>query len=225
MTTYLILKALAFSVRLNWDKDIWFVIDFFSENQPNNQVIIILPERTENIWSQCAIVTHKVIKCQNSTTVSVWLGIKDILPNTFVREICGSKMGASYHMDTIPVLPHEYYSCHVIMSDRVVYVYGIGAWINYYIQVKRRDVISLPRPQFNGHDDVIKWEHFSRYWPFKRGIHRWLVNSPHKGQWRGALMIYSYHYVENAELYNCVIDLNHIQKDHHCSRSCITLYM
>ena len=30
------------------------------------------------------------------------------------------------------------------------------------------------------HDDVIKWKYFSRYWPF--------VNSPHKGQRRGALM-------------------------------------
>ena len=26
------------------------------------------------------------------------------------------------------------------------------------------------------------------YWPFVRGIHRSSVNSPHKGQWRGALM-------------------------------------
>ena len=26
------------------------------------------------------------------------------------------------------------------------------------------------------------------YWPFVRGIHRSLVNSPHKGQWRGAFM-------------------------------------
>ena len=35
------------------------------------------------------------------------------------------------------------------------------------------------------HDDVIKWKHFPRYWPFERGIHR----SPHKSQWRGALML------------------------------------
>ena len=27
---------------------------------------------------------------------------------------------------------------------------------------------------------IIRWNHFSRYWPF--------VNSPHKGQWHGALM-------------------------------------
>ena len=38
------------------------------------------------------------------------------------------------------------------------------------------------------HDDVIKWKHFPRYWPFGRGIHRSPVNSSHKGQWRGALM-------------------------------------
>ena len=38
------------------------------------------------------------------------------------------------------------------------------------------------------HDDVIKWKHFPRYWPFVWGIHRSPVNSPNKGHWRGALM-------------------------------------
>ena len=38
------------------------------------------------------------------------------------------------------------------------------------------------------HDDVIKWNNFPRCWPFVRGIHRSPVNSPHKGQWRRALM-------------------------------------
>ena len=38
------------------------------------------------------------------------------------------------------------------------------------------------------HDDVIKWKHFRRYWPFVWGIHRSSVNSPLKGQWRGALV-------------------------------------
>ena len=38
------------------------------------------------------------------------------------------------------------------------------------------------------HDDVIKWKHFPRYWPFVWGIHRSPVNSPHKDQWRRALM-------------------------------------
>ena len=45
-----------------------------------------------------------------------------------------------------------------------------------------------PRGHQINHDDVIKWKHFQRYWPFVWGIHRSPVNSPHKGQWRGALM-------------------------------------
>ena len=39
------------------------------------------------------------------------------------------------------------------------------------------------------HDDVIKWKHFPRNWPFVQGIHRSPVNSQHKGQWRGALVL------------------------------------
>ena len=39
-------------------------------------------------------------------------------------------------------------------------------------------------------DDVIKWKHFPRYWPFVWGIHQSLINSPHNGQWRGALMFF-----------------------------------
>ena len=50
-------------------------------------------------------------------------------------------------------------------------------------------VPSLVPKQFEcPYHDVIKWKHFPRYWPFVRGIHRCPLNSPHKGQWRGALM-------------------------------------
>ena len=38
------------------------------------------------------------------------------------------------------------------------------------------------------YEDVIKRKHFPRYWQFVWGIHRSPVNSPHKGQWLGALM-------------------------------------
>ena len=37
------------------------------------------------------------------------------------------------------------------------------------------------------HNNVIKWKHFPRYWPFVRGIYRSPLDSPHKGQRRGAL--------------------------------------
>ena len=38
------------------------------------------------------------------------------------------------------------------------------------------------------HDDIINWKLFPCYWPFVWGIHRSPVNSPHRGQWCGALM-------------------------------------
>ena len=47
---------------------------------------------------------------------------------------------------------------------------------------------SLPSYWVCIHDDVVKWKHSLHHWPFVRGIHRWPVNSPHKGQWRRALM-------------------------------------
>ena len=46
----------------------------------------------------------------------------------------------------------------------------------------------LTKHEAPSHDDVIKWKHFSRYWPFVWEIHWSPVNSPHKGEWRGALM-------------------------------------
>ena len=57
----------------------------------------------------------------------------------------------------------------------------------HYRRHHRRPASSL-KVDTNEHDDVIKWKHFPRYWPFVRGIHRSPVNSTHKDQWRGALM-------------------------------------
>ena len=46
-------------------------------------------------------------------------------------------------------------------------------------------------------------EHFPHYWPFVRGIHRSLVNSPHKGQWCGTLMFSLICVWINACVNNC----------------------
>ena len=52
----------------------------------------------------------------------------------------------------------------------------------------RTNHIAMQAMCINEHDDVIKWKHFLRYWPFVPGIHRSPVNSPHKGRWRGTLI-------------------------------------
>ena len=58
--------------------------------------------------------------------------------------------------------------------------------IRYNIQMILTENNHCPTKQ--NHDDVMKWKHFPRYWPFAQGIHLSPVNSPHKVQWRGALM-------------------------------------
>ena len=40
------------------------------------------------------------------------------------------------------------------------------------------------------HDGVIKWKHYTLYWPFVWGFHRLPADSPHKGQGRGTLNIF-----------------------------------
>ena len=67
------------------------------------------------------------------------------------------------------------------------------AWWRHQMKNFRCDLISYPLLKywlklFAKHDDAIKWKHLPRNWPFVRGIHHSPVISPHKGQWRGALM-------------------------------------
>ena len=67
----------------------------------------------------------------------------------------------------------------------------LDAWWHQAIAWTNVDLSSMTFSGINCrvmHDDVIKWKHFLHYWPFVWGIHRSLVNSPHKGLWCGALM-------------------------------------
>ena len=61
-------------------------------------------------------------------------------------------------------------------------------WISRWFFLAGWDRVPLDIVAAICHEDVIKWKKFPRYWPFVRGIHRSPVNSPHKGQWRGAFM-------------------------------------
>ena len=67
-------------------------------------------------------------------------------------------------------------------------------WLHYYCSSCREILLDIfthfewYHPVYRCHDDVIKWKHFPRYWPFVRRIHQSPVNSPHKGQRRRALI-------------------------------------
>ena len=67
------------------------------------------------------------------------------------------------HAQRIVALPLD--SIHLMIFTHLRRGYLTGAWRSHFFSV---------------HDDVIKWKHFLRYWPFVRRIH--------KCQWCGALM-------------------------------------
>ena len=78
-----------------------------------------------------------------------------------------------------------------ILNEVVDYILGIRNVHSYPPTPTHQDTHKHTHAYDNNsqyHDDVIKWKHFPRHWPFVREIHRPPVNSPHKGQWRGALM-------------------------------------
>ena len=70
----------------------------------------------------------------------------------------------------------------------LTHVYGAISWtygdhdqINHLLNKMLAIKEGLPASTLcSHHDDVIKWKHFPRYWPFVRGIHRSPVNSPYR---------------------------------------------
>ena len=84
-------------------------------------------------------------------------------------------------------------SCHVARYCAELSCCVISSWVLAWGTSDKMSLWSLMErthhfESFCLHDDVIKWKCFPRYWPFVQGIHRWPVNFPHKGQWRGGLM-------------------------------------
>ena len=85
----------------------------------------------------------------------------------------------------IGFLCRHYLLCGRRRRDSTVVAIGLEPF--WCQDIRSSQTADVGRPA-QVHDNVIKWKHFPRYWPFVRGIHRSPVNSPHKGQWRGASM-------------------------------------
>ena len=83
---------------------------------------------------------------------------------------------------------HVFILSDIWTLDIIRYFSGAGLYSGAKPPYQSSEILPTTCMVFTLHDDVIKWKHFPRYWPFVRGIHRSPVNSPHKCQWRGALM-------------------------------------
>ena len=86
-------------------------------------------------------------------------------------------IGSAWNVITVPGISERSIPARFAETASLTWQTSKGTW---------GDVMA--NQTLSWHDDVIKWKHFPRYWLFVRGIHWPPVNSPHKGQWRGALM-------------------------------------
>ena len=77
----------------------------------------------------------------------------------------------TFSLSGIWCLKYNYYFSFIFVKHQY-YSWELSVFIKYIL----------------GNHDVIKWKHFPRCWPFAMELHRWPMDFPHKGQWRGALM-------------------------------------
>ena len=136
-----------------------------------------MKDRVETIhWKSCqsSMAHWNVIQC-----------LTQVVSYSFIVNSDFCNLSVCSRQTVYPVLVFKY-----VFSLRTSKVAGICVWKMPCIKtsgVEQND---------RQHDDVTKWKHFPRYWPFVRGIHQSPVNSPHKGQWHGALM---FSWVNNGE--------------------------
>ena len=116
-----------------------------------------------------------------------------------IIRLCGGRVSCDKCSIAVPGMVRQ-----IRLTCAICLLKLVGSWPprrHGHLSVRRHSLtpeigVNTLGPQPNGrhfadgifHDDVIKWKHFPRYWPFVRGIHRSPVNSPHKGQWRETLM-------------------------------------
>ena len=98
-----------------------------------------------------------------------------------------------YKQQMLLMLQHQHPIKHIIMSKR-----RFDVMITFSLRYVFAGIPGDGRTctaKLGGHDlksmmTSSNGNFFSRYWHFVRGIHRSPVNSPHKGQWRGALIFF-----------------------------------
>ena len=77
---------------------------------------------------------------------------------------------------------------YIPWNMHIVLLCLVWLWLYHHFIVFMWYMYPYTAGLFRWHDDFIGWKYFPCYWSFVRGISRSPVNSPYKGQWRGALV-------------------------------------
>ena len=113
-------------------------------------------------------------------TVEVWEWISNYIPHFIIDVITYPwciYLSPDFIIRWMTYLLERQQLNLTLQARRLGWILWISRNEKAYYDTKRKDLFF---------HDGNKWRYFPRYWPFVRGINRSLVNSSHKGQWRGA---------------------------------------
>ena len=136
-----------------------------------------------SIWGSYPYITlvfYSISQVFNLTILWVlWATTSVIIDSNFAISFSPQDQGRIIFVTRVPA------RCH--FGVRWCHWYH-GTSIRIFVSSEQLDIIDNALANSSYHDDVNKWKHFLRNWPFVRGIDRSPVNSPHEGRWRRALM-------------------------------------
>ena len=81
----------------------------------------------------------------------------------------------------VPVIYYNYFGKEIwnaFPQRKIVHMahisiqWSVFHWVSFWNITFIASILKYNFSEQNIHDDVIKWKHFPRYWPFVRGIHR-----------------------------------------------------
>ena len=105
---------------------------------------------------------------------------------TMLQCLCINSKNEDYHLNRQLNTWFIDWSIYLLLSDTISSFIDLSVnWIRNVVdtEIIRHCNVILKTKALYAQNDVIKWKHFPRYWPFVRGIHRSPVNSPHRGLW------------------------------------------
>ena len=124
------------------------------------------------------------VKQQSSSSMALW---RESTGDRWIPLTMGQLYGKCFYLMTSSCAAEPSVRFQTIWRYRHI-VSRVGCFVGSHHLTTNYMEGCIGHDVFMIHADVIKWKHFPHYWPFVRGIHWSSVNSPHKSQWRGALM-------------------------------------
>ena len=97
---------------------------------------------------------------------------------SWLRTLCLQHLRRRRHLMSLTVALWRW-NAHYLLLHYQLFIYCHNSNLGwFFLQRKSMSKYIFPYTASNGpiksyvHDDVIKWKHFPRHWPFVRGIHR-----------------------------------------------------